>query len=114
MQFLSKLILSLLPLIISSCITIRHVAGYEPNVRQLKPNDYGVVGSAEAIASNFNLLWFFSVTPLANFDRAISEAINQKSGDDLIDVSWYIERQYWIIGTINIIHIKGKVIKYKE
>jgi len=54
------------------------------------------------------------VTPLANFDRAISDAINQKNGDDLIDVSWYIERQYWIVGTINIIHIKGKVIKYKE
>jgi len=98
----------------SGCITTRHVAGYEPHVRPLKDASYQIVGQAESSTSNFNLLWFFNVTPLANFDRAISDAINQKNGDDLIDVSWYIERQYWIVGTINIIHIKGKVIKYKE
>ncbi len=96
------------------CITIMHVAGYEPNVRPLKDISYQVVGEAESFTSNFNLLWLFNVTPPASFDRAVSDAINQKNGDDLINVSWYIERQYWILGTINVIHIRGKVIKYKE
>lgn len=100
--------------VLTGCITTRHVAGYEPHVRPLKSLHYEIVGEAESFTSNFNLLWFFNVTPLANFDRAIMDAINQKNGDDLIDVSWWIERQYWIIGTINIVHIKGKVIKYKE
>lgn len=101
-------------IVLTGCITTRHVAGHEPHVRPLKSLQYEIVGEAESFTSNFNLLWFFNVTPLANFDRAISDAINQKNGDDLIDVSWWIERQYWIVGTINIIHIKGKVIKYKE
>ncbi|MCX8123900.1 MAG: hypothetical protein N3F66_07015 [Spirochaetes bacterium] len=98
----------------TGCITTRYVAGYEPHVRPLKSLQYEIVGQAQSFTSNFNLLWFFNVTPLANFDRAISDAINQKNGDDLIDVTWWIERQYWIIGTVNIVHIKGKVIKYKE
>ncbi|MEJ5360792.1 MAG: hypothetical protein WHV26_01920 [Spirochaetota bacterium] len=96
------------------CITTLHLAGYEPNVRPLKSADYEIVGNAESFTSNFNLLWFFNVTPLANFDRALSDAINQKNGDDIIEVTWWIERQYWIVGTINVIHIKGNVIKYKE
>lgn len=109
------LVIVLLCITVSSgCITTRHVAGYEPHVRPLKDTPFQIVGQAESFTSNFNLLWFFNVTPLANFDRAVSDAINQKNGDDLIDVSWYIERQYWIVGTINIIYIKGKVIKYKE
>jgi hypothetical protein len=98
----------------TGCITTLHVAGYEPHVRPLKSLQYEILGEAESFTSNYNLLWFFNVTPLANFDRAISNAINQKNGDDLIEVSWWIERQYWIVGTINVIHIKGKVIKYKE
>lgn len=98
----------------SGCISTQHVAGYEPHVRPLKSFEYEILGDGESFTSNFNLLWFFNVTPLANFDRAISDAINQKNGDDLIEVSWWIERQYWIVGSINIIHIKGKVIKYKE
>ena len=97
----------------TSCITTRHVAGYEPYVRPLKSAEYEIIGESESFTSNFNLLWFINVTPLANFDRAISDAINQKNGDEMIDITWWIERQYWIIGTINIIHIKGKIIKYK-
>lgn len=107
-------IVLLCSIVFLGCVTTHNVAGYEPHVRPLKDISYQIVGEAESFTSNFNLLWFFNVTPLASFDRAISDAINQKNGDDLIDVSWYIERQYWIVGTVNIIHIKGKVIKYTE
>ncbi|MDH5719180.1 MAG: hypothetical protein OEZ13_01030 [Spirochaetia bacterium] len=93
----------------------RRIAGYEPNVRPLKENkEYEFLGKSEAAASNYNLFWLFSVTPLPDLDRAIEDAVQKKNGDELIDVSWENITQYWLMGTVNIMRIKGKVIKYKN
>lgn len=109
---------SVLPLLVfmlmmfSGCITRNHFRGMEPSVRPLKSPSYKVIEEAETMTSNFNLLWFFAVTPLPDYDKAIMKIVKEKGGDDLIDVRWWHERQDWILGTVNIIHIKGKVIKY--
>ncbi len=98
--------------IFAGCVTSSHVRGIEPSVRPLQRTAYVVLGEAEARSSNFTLLWFFTVTPLPDIDRAVSVAVTAKGGDELIDVRWWLERQYWILGTVNVVHIKGKVIRY--
>jgi hypothetical protein len=98
----------------AGCVSFTHFGGMEPSVRPMKPLPYDVIGEAESSTGNFNLLWFFNVTAPANFDRAVSDAINQRGGDELIDVRWWLERQHWILGTVNVIYIKGKVVKYRE
>jgi hypothetical protein len=109
---------SILPLlvfmlmIVPGCITRNHFRGMEPSIKPLKSPSYKIIDEAETKVSNFNLLWFFAVTSLPDYDKAILETVKEKGGDDLIDVRWWHERQDWILGTINIIHIKGKVIKY--
>ena len=95
------------------CLSSRiYPGGIEHSVSKLKNQPYKILGEAEGQTSNFSLLWLVTVTPRADIDRAISEAISNKGGDDLIDVRWWIERKVYIIGTVTIIHVKGKVIKY--
>jgi hypothetical protein len=100
-------------LALQGCVSFSHPQGFEPKLGPLRDLPYEVIGEAESDVSNFNLIWFINVTPKPNFERAIADVINQKGGDDLIEVRWWRERQYWILGTVNIIHIRGKVIKYK-
>ncbi|MDH5717892.1 MAG: hypothetical protein OEZ22_09665 [Spirochaetia bacterium] len=101
----------------SNCLyySTNYLAGYEPNVRPLKENTvYEVLGKSEAVASNYNLFWLFTITPRPDINRAIDDAVQQKNGDELIDVSWINESEYWVVGTIEKLIVKGKVIKYKE
>lgn len=74
---------------------------------------YKILGSAEARVSTFNLLWSASVTAPPDFDRARRELIQAKSGDDVIQISWFLEKEYWLLGTVNILHLKGTVIKFE-
>ena len=117
-KWLKKLSIIFFAAIFSSgCLyhSTRRLGGYEPSVRPLQENrKYEILGKSEAIASNYNLFWVFSVTPRPDLDRAIEEAIQQKKGHELIDVSWTNETEYWQVGTINILRVKGKVIKYTD
>jgi hypothetical protein len=90
-----------------------HLAGIEPSMHPLRNAPYEILGEAETIISNFNLLWAISVTPRPDFEKAILEMANEKGGDDVIEVRWWRERQQWIVGMVTVIHIKGTVIKYK-
>ncbi len=100
----------------SGCIVYRqlHIGGMEPQVRPLQQKPYEVVGEAESKISNFNLLWAVTVTDRPDFDRALREMVSEKGGDDIIEVRWWRERQHWVLGSINILRIKGKVIRYIE
>jgi hypothetical protein len=111
---MKKIFPLLICLFLTGCVTFTKPAGLEPNVSQLKNRPYKIIGQAGTKTSNFVLFWLFDVTPRANFERAVLEAVAQQNGDDLIDVSWWQEDQYWIFGTIHIIYIKGNVIKYIE
>jgi hypothetical protein len=90
------------------------VAGIEPQAKKSEGNKYRILGEAEGSSSSFNLLWLLPVTPRIDYDRAVGEAINSLSGDNLINVRTWFERQIWIIGMVEILHVKGTVIQYEK
>ena len=97
-----------------SCIsTVKRPALIEPAAMPLKDQPYKILGPARGEASSYDFLWFINATGGANMDRAVQEMINARGGDALIDLRVYEERQYWILGTIHILDIEGKVIQYE-
>jgi len=90
------------------------VAGMESHAKVMEGNKYNVLGEAEGTSSSFNLLWIVPVTPRIDYDRAVGEAINSLRGDNLINVRTWFERQIWIIGMVEILHVKGTVIQYEK
>ncbi|MDY6933373.1 MAG: hypothetical protein SVZ03_04025 [Spirochaetota bacterium] len=100
---------------LQGCLRVHtHVKGLEPQAHEIGSKNFEVLGPVEGQSSSFNLLWIFPVTPIANFNEAIDDAITEKGGNNLIDVHCWHERQIWIVGSIDILHVKGKVIRYKE
>ncbi|PKL37532.1 MAG: hypothetical protein CVV44_14380 [Spirochaetae bacterium HGW-Spirochaetae-1] len=115
-RILPALVLFLAVAGLTGCIRFSrvHCTGIEPSVRPLKAQSYEVLGEAESMVSNYTFLWVWTVTPRPDYNRAMNEMISEKGGDDLIDVRMWREKQYWILGTVTIFHIKGKVIRYIE
>jgi hypothetical protein len=104
------LILSLMTF--TACLGIRtHVKGIEPSARPLSTGKYEVIEPVEFSVSSFKLLWIFPVTPDLKIHETIEETVNNKGGDNLIDMQVWHERQYWIVGTVDIVHVKGKIIR---
>lgn len=100
---------------LSGCISGQtHVAGLEPQARTLEGTDYADLGAAEGESSSFHLFWFFPVTRPINYDQAVEDAVSSKGGDNLINVRFWIERQFWIMGTVHILHVRGNVIRYQK
>ena len=99
---------------VTGCVRAYHQWAYEPQVSPLQSSSYEVIGEAESKVSNFSLLWVWSVTEHPDYDRAIREMISEKGGDDVIDVSFWIEKQQWILGTVNVMHIRATVIRYTQ
>jgi len=97
----------------SGCLSFRiYPGGIEPSSSFMQGSKYEVLGEGEGLASSFNLFWIFPVTPRADINRAVSEAVAKKNGDALIDVRWWHERNVYILGIVNIIHVSGKVVRY--
>lgn len=86
----------------------------EPYLELDDYTEYEVAGTGEGMASSFRLFWIFPVTPEADINRAVREAAASHGGDSLIDVRWWKEKKVYILGTVDIIHVRGKVIKYKR
>lgn len=106
-------IILLCSILTNGCLASRiFPGGIEHSASELKDQPYEILGEAEGQASNFSLFWFVTVTPRADIDRAISNAISKKGGDDLIDIRWWIESKVYILGTVKIIYVKGKIIRY--
>jgi len=98
-----------------SCISSRiYPGGMEPALSLNPDADYEVLGTGEGMASSFRLFWIFPVTPDADINRAVTEAASVLGGDDIIEVRWWKERKVYILGTVDIIHVRGKVIKYNR
>lgn len=96
-----------------SCISSRiYPGGMEPAVSLNSDAEYEIIGTGEGMASSFRLFWIFPVTPEADINRALREAAASSEGDALIDVRWWKEKKVYILGTVDIIHVRGKVIKY--
>lgn len=102
-------------LCLSGCLAIRkHPVGLEPVARTLEQADFDDLGESEGESSSFNLLWLVPVTRPVSYDAAVIDAISKRDGDNLINVRYWIERQFWVMGTIQVLHVRGNVIKYRR
>jgi len=103
------------PILFSGCLYLHtRPAGLEPQAKTSGGLNYTVIGESEAQSSSFNLLWLLPVTPRISYGEAVSRAIDDKKGDDLIEVRTWIERQIWILGMVEILHVRGTVIRYEK
>ena len=101
--------------IITGCVTWHYqAADIEPAAKIHDKSNYTDLGYSWGESSSFRLLWFIPVTKPVSYDEAVDDAITKKGGDNLIEVRTYIERQIWVAGSINVLHVKGKVIRYNE
>ncbi len=89
-----------------------HPAGIEPNAKFMESLTFEVIGDAEGSASSFTLFSIVRVTPKLDFGEAVDEAVKSRGGDNLIEAVYTREKRVYIIGTVDIIHVKGKVIRY--
>jgi hypothetical protein len=95
------------------CISFSaHPVGVQPNAKYMNSPYYEVIGEGEGISSEFKLFWLFPVTSKANTNEAIDDAIRSKGGDNLIEAVITRESNVYIVGTVNNIYVKGKVIRY--
>ena len=101
--------------LLAGCLSIKEIpGGIEPSARPLEYGRWEELKEAEAESSGFKLFWVLPVTAPADFSQAVDEAIGTEGGDNLINVRWHHERQVWILGTVEIIRVKGKVIRYER
>lgn len=101
----------------SGCVSIRtHATSLEPSAHPA-PNTssgYEKIEDTELMASSFSLLWFIPVTPEPNINQVIENKIIESGGDNIIKMKIWHERQIWILGTVNIIHVKGTIVRYTD
>ena len=97
----------------SGCIYSKaHPMGIEPSAREMEVDNYEILGAAEGISSSFTLLWCIPITPRINYDEAFNEAIRSQGADNLIEVTIWREKKVYAIGTVDVLHVKGKAIRY--
>jgi hypothetical protein len=97
----------------TGCLYFRsHPVGIEPIARNTDYYKYEVLGDAEGTSSSMTLIGLFLVTPPIKYEEAIDEAIRSKGGDNLIDVTSWREKNVYVVGVVDVLHVKGKAIRY--
>lgn len=100
--------------LMAGCVSVKtSLTGVSTNARTMEGMDYEVLGEAEGMHSAFRLFWILPVTPRADREKAVEEAVASKGGDNLIFVRTWRERQHWVLGTVDIIHVRGLVVRYR-
>ncbi len=100
--------------LMAGCVSVKtSLTGVSTNARTMESMDYEVLGEAEGMHSAFRLFWILPVTPRADREKAVEEAVASKGGDNLIFVRTWQERQHWVLGTVDIIHVRGLVVRYR-
>ena len=113
MKRLFAVVIFLSQLFLFGCLSFsKHPAGMTAQASEIRGRQYEVLGDAEGVSSSFTFFWLLPLVPQATLDEAIDEAIRSKGGDNLIDISYYKERDVYITGTVDLIRVRGKVIKY--
>lgn len=113
--FRAAIIVWCFAILVTGCIRSNvRATGIEPEAKRMIPGNYRVLGETEVQSSSFNLLWVFPVTPRISYESAVNDAIARLGGDNLINVRTWIERQIWIGGLVEILHVRGTVIMYGE
>jgi hypothetical protein len=102
-------------MLVTGCLYNRaRLTDISPQAKIIESDRYRVLGVSEGTSSSFNLLWIIPVTPRIDYDRAVNDAVAGLRGDNIIEVKTWIERQVWIVGLVEILHVKGKVIQYEK
>ncbi len=91
-----------------------YATGIKDSAEPIENNQYNILNPVYGQSSSFRLFWFIPVTPRINYNEAVDEAVLSGNGDNLIDVRMYEKRQIWILGTVDILYVEGKAIKYRE
>lgn len=76
-----------------------------------KAREYQVVGRAEGSAGHFTLFGFIPFGR-SDIDAAIQDAIASYQGDNLINVRYYVNSAFYLVGSSTSITVQGDVIKY--
>ncbi len=109
------LLMTALLLASPGCLSVHtHLKDVLTSAKPMEKEEYELIGDGEGMHSSFRLFWFIPVTPRTDREKAIEEAVAAKGGDNLVFVRIWQERQYWILGTVDIIHVRGRVIRYRE
>ena len=72
---------------------------------------YEIIGNSEGSAGHFTLFGFIPFGR-TNIDKAINEALAKYQGDNLINVNYYVNSAFYLIGSSTSITVQGDVIKY--
>ena len=102
----------LLPLLTSCLAHGVRTGGLAPSYRSGEGTAYDVLGEVRGSSSEFLFMWCVPVTPPATLDAAAAEAMASSGADNIIDVRWWRENRYYVLGTVTILHVKGKAIRY--
>jgi opacity protein-like surface antigen len=101
-------------LLLGGCATIPQ--GTAPSSSPLvsedgKAREYQVIGRAEGSAGHFTL---FGIIPFgrSDIDAAIQDAIATYQGDNLVNVRYYVNSAFYLVGSSTSITVQGDVIKY--
>ncbi|HPS57066.1 MAG TPA: hypothetical protein PK514_03080 [Spirochaetota bacterium] len=112
---LTRLSAILPPLLMCGCLYGRvHPLAIEPGAKVMRSSAYQVLGEAEGASSSFTLLGIFNVTPGLDPERAVDQAIRSLGGDNLIECVYYSETRVYIVGVVNVVRVRGKVIRYLQ
>lgn len=104
---------ALVMLSLSGCIYSKsHPVGIEPSAKLMESIKYEVIGDGEGSASSFTLFSIIRVTPQLDSSEAVDEAVKSRGGDNLIEAVFTREKKVYIVGTVDIIYVKGKVVRY--
>lgn len=102
-------------LMMNGCLYNRtRLTDISQQARVIENRQYRVLGASEGTSSSFNLLWVIPVTPRTNYEKAVNDAIAGMRGDNIIEVKTWIERRVWIVGLVEVLHVRGKVIQYEK
>jgi hypothetical protein len=102
-----------IPLLTNGCLYYKvHSFGLESNIKSMDYPEYEELGIAEGVSSSYSMFWLIPVTDDATFEEAVSEAIRSKGADNLIAVTKWRERKVSILGTIDVLHVRGTAIRY--
>gem|GEM_PF-6823401 len=80
----------------------------------MKSMEYQTKKPVELKASSFDLFWVWTVTPPADLNRAFDVAMAEHEADNFIQVSWVVEKQFWLVGRVNILRVNAIPIQYME
>jgi len=104
--------LGLLLLLAAGCATMP--GGVAPSSTPINGRTYTELGPATGTDSRILILGILPLTGMNTTREAVQEAIGDRDGDALINVTSDAYASWWILWTKNTTRVEGVVIKFDE